>query len=742
MEGEFSLPAKKGEALLKLRAYQYLDVEVKARSGDSLQILMHYAHPFTWQHLSLQPEKKIIRQLLKQRSSVDPAKETSYAYRSYNKSLITTGNMPALKLYLDNILRYFTKARMGQYSLDHHIFLMESATTREFEDKRKQRETVTATQVSGINQPPPLSYISGFDALSIYQPFLQIGPKKYVSPLAGRALRRYAFSIIDTIRSSEGPVLVVKFNPLSHRRKNLLQGILYIPLHSPGVKAFQVWPSWERESTFSLAQESFLLPSGRWYPGVIRTSYIRDGMGSLRIPVLAVSKTWIRDFAPLNTEKKKFDEVVFDFRHSNLVDSPDFPAKFRSVPLSLKDKNTYAYYREAGSLEGIDRFLNFGQKLYEGRFPAGKADLVFKDAFRFNDYEGFRLGLGLETNSRFSTKYNFGGYAAYGLGDKKWKYGLNAGYKFSEKQSLEGHWKDDLTEPGIFELAFDRRQYPTEDLRKFRVSRFDAVKSLEIAWLYRPFRNFNFQASFENGSRHVLYKYRFLPLGDRNHFGYSELKFQFCWSPMERFARLENQLYSISSSWPVFWLQYANGLSGIMPASLSYHRLESKMQWSRKILGLGDLGIRVSAGMQTASLPYPFLFSARGSFREFSLLSYNSFETMRYNEFCYNQFFQVFLAHRFGKMQISTLPFLPYFTLVHNMGWGKLEKPELHEGIRAKDIRKGFFETGLFLNDLFVIPLSGVDLGIGAGVFLRYGAYRLPSDFDNITIKFSAGISI
>jgi hypothetical protein len=76
------------------------------------------------------------------------------------------------------------------------------------------------------------------------------------------------------------------------------------------------------------------------------------------------------------------------------------------------------------------------------------------------------------------------------------------------------------------------------------------------------------------------------------------------------------------------------------------------------------------------------------------------------------------------------------------MGWGRLSAPDVHEGIRANDIRKGFYETGLFLNDLFVIPLSGLNLGVGAGIFLRYGPYSLPSDFDNVALKFSATLGI
>ncbi len=743
MEGNFSVPVGKGpDKFIRVRAYQYLYADMKVRPGDTVRAQMYYAHPFTWQNLSLAPARKLIASVLKKRRSIDPAREKNYRYKTYNKSLITTENMPALKVYLDNFLRFFTSARMGQYALDHHIFLMESATEMEFVSKRKQKEMVKATQASGISKPPPLSFVSGFDALSIFEPFLRIGPKKYISPLAGRAMKRYAFSITDSIMGAGGKVYVVRFNPLSYRKKDLLQGILYISESGPGVIAFQAWPSFDRESTFSLAQQARQLPSGRWFPEITRTAYLSEGLGSLRIPVMAVSKTWIRDFTPLESSAGRFNEVVFDFQQKNLVSDSAFPESMRSVPLRSKDINTYRYYQQVGSLTGIDHFLNFGQKLVDGRFPAGKLDLVFKDAIRLNDFEGIRLGLGLESNDRFSTRYRFGGWAAYGIRDEAWKYGLSASYQCDDKNSLSLSWKKDLAEPGLFPLAFERRQYPAEDLRKFRVSRFDAIQAMEFNWHFRPFRNFNVQASLEAGSRDFLYDYRYLPRADVSGIGFSEAKVQLCWSPLEHFARLDNQFYSISSDLPVLWLHYARGFSGLMPVSFSYNRLESRIQWNRKILGLGDFGIRLSAGMQDDFLPYPLLFSGRGSYREFSLLSYNSFETMRYNEFCFNKFFHVFLSHRFGKMQISTLPFLPYFTLVHNMGWGSLAKPELHQGIRAMDIRKGFFESGLFLNDLFVIPLSGLDLGIGAGLFLRYGPYSLPSDFDNLALKFSASLGI
>ena len=741
MEGSFILPTvNAAEKMIHVRAYQYLYADMKANPGDSVIARMYYAHPFTWQPLSLRPARELVGRLVKKRRQADPAREKNFSYSSYNKSVVTTENIMALKVYLDNLLRFFSSARLGNYAMEHHIFLMESASEREYVNRYRQREKVVATQASGISKPPPLAYVSGFDALSIYDTYLRIGTEKYLSPLAGRPLRRYAFTIADSIQTRHGKVLVLRFNPLSYRRKNLLQGILYVPEDGSGVIGFQVWPSFHRESTYSLAQQSRLLPSGPWFPEVIRSSYTSGDLGSFRVPVTAVSKTWIRDFTSLDRQPSGFNEVVFDFRRRNLLSDSAFPARMRAVSLSRRDSNTYRFYRQVGSLDGIDRFLTFGQKLVEGRFPLGKTDLVFRDALRANDYEGMRLGLGLETNDRFSERWRFGGFAACGLKDKAWKYGLSASWKHSEEQSFSLLLKKDLAEPGIFPLAWERRQYGSEDLRKFRVSRFDEVHSAEASWNSRPFRNFNFQASLEAGKRKYLYDYIFLPAPEKTSFSIAEARIQFCWSPLERFARVENQLYSISAPLPLIWFQYGRGMNGVLPASYAYNRLEARLQWNRKVLGLGDFGIRLSAGLQDARLPYPLLFSGRGSYRDFSFLSYHSFETMRYNEFFFNKFFHVFLSHRFGKMQISTLPFLPYFTLVHNMGWGSLAHPELHAGIKAAGIPKGFFESGLFLNDLFVIPLSGLDLGIGAGLFVRYGPYRLPSDFDNLALKFSASL--
>lgn len=743
MEGVYTIPFAPGAKKLVFRAYMYLESEVEIGTEDSLNAYLFYAHPFSFQTITSPKTRQLISQITRVRNQIDPRKEKNYQYQSYNKVVLTTQYVSALKLHLDHLLALFGKQRLAAFGGDHHILMMESASERDYKSRFQQKEKVIYSHISGINQPPGLSLVSGFEPFSIFEPFLRIGTKKYISPLAGRPNKRYIFFVLDTIRTENQEIFVVKFNPRPGRNKELLQGILYISQNPVGVVAFQVWPAFDMESKFSLMQQSVKLPSGRWFPSQIKTSYQREKLGGLKIPVEASSKTYIFNFEDrVKKPGEKFNEIIFDFQKDSLKKFSGFPPSLRQERLTEKDKNTFVFFQKVGSMDGIDRYLNFGQKIFSGRIPFGRVDLVFRKAFTVNDVEGLRFGLGLQSTEKWSLKHQGGGYFAYGTKDQRIKFGMNYQYNFNPIHSASMAWQTDLAEPGSQSFAFPKPQYPTEQLRNIRIPRFDAINHLEISHLghWRP--NLDTKTTLDLGKRQYLYAYNFLPDSGKNSLGISEVKATLRWSPGEQFAKYEHEKISLGSPYPTFWLQVSQGLKGLQPNSYSYSRLEVKGQWTKRILGIGEIGIQVQAGIVAGDIPYPLLFTARGSFKDVSFLSYNSFETMRYNEFINDRFVQVFFSHKFSRMQISTLPFRPYFTFIQNMGWGSLKKPGLHSGITFSDMPKGYMESGLFLNDLFVIPLAGIYVGIGAGAFVRYGPYALESNLDNLAIKFSTTFSL
>jgi hypothetical protein len=101
---------------------------------------------------------------------------------------------------------------------------------------------------------------------------------------------------------------------------------------------------------------------------------------------------------------------------------------------------------------------------------------------------------------------------------------------------------------------------------------------------------------------------------------------------------------------------------------------------------------------------------------------------MYFNEFFSNEFVYFQFKHGFKRVTILK-KVKPTLVLVSRMGWGNLQKPEQHLGLDYKTLDKGYFESGIELNQIFN--------GLGLAGFYRYGPNQLPRFEDNIAIKLS-----
>jgi hypothetical protein len=86
------------------------------------------------------------------------------------------------------------------------------------------------------------------------------------------------------------------------------------------------------------------------------------------------------------------------------------------------------------------------------------------------------------------------------------------------------------------------------------------------------------------------------------------------------------------------------------------------------------------------------------------------------------------VKHGFNRFKIIK-KVRPSLVLVSRMAWGNMKNPEQHVGIDYKTLNKGFFESGLEINQIFS--------GLGLSGFYRYGPNQLPKFEDNIAIKLS-----
>jgi hypothetical protein len=139
-------------------------------------------------------------------------------------------------------------------------------------------------------------------------------------------------------------------------------------------------------------------------------------------------------------------------------------------------------------------------------------------------------------------------------------------------------------------------------------------------------------------------------------------------------------------------------------------------------------------------VPYVKMFNMRGNHtRSLQIVSENAFETMRMNEFAGNAFGAFFLRHNFGNIIMNNKWSKPELTISHAMGISWLQNTiSRHINLDVVPMNKGYYESGFILDNI----LKSGQVGIGVGVFYRYGPYTLPKTIENFSFKLSAKIGL
>ena len=85
--------------------------------------------------------------------------------------------------------------------------------------------------------------------------------------------------------------------------------------------------------------------------------------------------------------------------------------RLRPDSLDDKDARTYVFMDSMMDATHAERFLAYMPKLMEAKFPLGPVDLNLERLYSYNNYEGSRFGLGLQTNEKVMRHLSAGGWA-------------------------------------------------------------------------------------------------------------------------------------------------------------------------------------------------------------------------------------------------------------------------------------------------------------------------------------------
>lgn len=385
----------------------------------------------------------------------------------------------------------------------------------------------------------------------------------------------------------------------------------------------------------------------------------------------------------------------------------------------------------------------FLKNLGNGFLPTNFFDLDLRYLIKFNQYEGFRTGLGGTTNKSFSDRYRVNGYLVYGFKDTRFKYSIGGGFRVNEATNtwINLSYTDDLKETGSSTFLTDKRFFTFFEPRLLNIDLFHRHITKSIGVQHKISNHLLSETQFSASKINPTYNYNFVLDNESfNTFDLSTAKFSLQWSPFSKFELKEDQIVVTRDGYPKFTLQFTQGFKSVFGSDFNFSKLDFRTIQQFTHSNESKTNITLVAGIAGGETPLTHLYHAYPNnitketiLQRFSVAGLNSFETMYFNEFFSDKFSTLQLKHFFRPFKI-TERFKPQLVLISRYALGDMKSINRHQGINFNRLNHLYSESGFEINRLL--------LGFGLSFAYRYGAYHLPNFEDNIAFKFTFNISL
>jgi len=538
--------------------------------------------------------------------------------------------------------------------------------------QKQHRNAVRYTEFDDLIDDKSIDGITDvlYQDVDIYDNRIHILGSQFQSPLAKVGLDFYRYYIKDTISYKGDSVIVMNFIPRNKLFKGFT-GEMYIT-HKDNyfvkkvdlgiidgislnfVRDLKIEQEFERfDNTFVLTKDQI----------TVDYSLSENGLGFYgKKDVLYENYS----FDPPD------DDSVFS-GPDNIVDSPETYNRteyyWTNNRIESLDENESRAYEMIDSLNNHPTFkrIKTGVRiLTTGYIPAGPIDIgPVPTFFSANDVEGSRLKFAAETAHSWNSKMRFGGYGAYGLRDKEFKYSLYGLYSFTNdfkanpRKYIYVEHANDVNFPGV-NLDFIKGDNVLLSIRrgiadKMIFNRFTKVEYVNEGGL------FDYTLTFRKDDRrpHGRLELEFLDNDVPtflNEINTVETGLRIRFAPNEQFLQGRQYRTPVFTKFPVFTLSYNAGIEAL-GGDYSYHRLSLNLFKKFNLSFLGHSLFEVEAGkIFGKDLPYILLQIPRANQTyAYQLRSYNM---MNFMEFATDQYFESSIQHFFAGFFTYRIPLI------------------------------------------------------------------------------------
>ncbi|MCW3105471.1 MAG: hypothetical protein JWO09_3911 [Bacteroidetes bacterium] len=696
------------------------------------------------------PAHRIIKLASKNRNKNNPDKIGSYVCNTYSKTYWDlVYNNEEVKDKSDSSKVDSLKSQLRIFSESSHLLMMESVTERKFLYPENLKETVTGTKVSGFKDPSFSTSATDLQPFSFYDDYFKILGKEYLNPISRGSTSNYFFVLEDTLFQEKDSVFVISYRPFKGKNFDGLEGVLYINSNGYAIQNVIATPYDKGLIEIKIQQQYAFMEGKQWFPEQLNYELRYKKYPTKYVGMKLTGKSYISNVqlgVPLR--KKEFSEKT-------IVMAPDAAGKdeaywqaHRRDTLDAREQKTYVVLDSLGKKQHFDQTLKIMEALFTFQIPVSIISIDLNKILGFNDYELVRGGIGLHTNRKLSQWFSTGGYVGYGYKDSITKFGFDARVnlqKDSKDYFIKALYSRDIAEPGKTQYFYTKYNFN----RSSMTYRMDYIEQKELSVNFRAFNYLTASVAWNESFRIPRYDYIFLPnredptetsIGFRS----AEIRIKGRYAYKEQMVQAFGQMLSDGTRYPVLYFAYSKGLKGISPfANYDYNKVSLGIEKSFLIKNLGRTKMLLEGGYLEGNVPYSYLFNGNGSNNNGSYLYVeNTFQTMGLYEFVSDRYVNLFFSHDFGSLLFKRPKFQPQLIVFTNIGFGSLAHPEQHRNIELKTMEKGYYESGLLINNLIKVNYYNiVYLGLGGGAFMRYGPYADVEPEKNVAYKLSLVIT-
>jgi hypothetical protein len=684
-DGKFSLESRKATDTLvasyigfvtsyipiQRNRFQTIDINMEPERYELSGVVIHPGE---------NPAEVLLRKIIDHKPDNDPDKVEAFNCQAYTKMQFDVNNLSD-KFQNRRVLEPFkfvfnqidTSVINGKVYLP--VMISEAFSDLYYrKSPRERKEIIKASQISGVENQTMSQFVGNMaQDIKVYDNFISLFQKNFVSPISSLGLLYYKYYLIDSTFIENNWCYNIMFKP---RRKQELAftGNLWVHDTTYAIKKLEMRMAGDVNLNFvndlMISQEFGKVNGDRWMLtreqtvadfNVIVDSKITMGFFGTRTVMYSGY-----DFTPAGDEKiysMPTNIVVLD--DANRKDD-EFWKKSRPEALTHREASVYRLSDTLKQMPLFRTYVDIIKMIVTGYYVRGNFEWgPYSSTYSFNQIEGSRFRVGGRTSNDFSTRLMLDGYLAYGTRDQKFKYSTGFMYMLGKlpDRVLSASYKYDVEQLGASENAFRQDFILNSIFRRNPQDKLSMVSQYKASYKHEWFTGFSNTFTFTSRDISTLKGagiYLYDPVSQdyrlTEHITTTEFSLGLHYGFREKQLAGEFERIIVSTPYPVFNLKYAYGVKGLFNGEYEYNSLSANVSQWFSFLSAGWLKYNVEAGKIWGTLPFPLMKILPGN-ETFYHDDY-AFNLMNYYEFIADEYLSYHIIYHMEGLFLNRIPLL------------------------------------------------------------------------------------